>query len=203
MTRRIHTPILTTFILIAGFCAISASAVHAQTPLSLSSAVVSIDGTSNIHDFTASTKDVRMTKLVIARGGSAASLIANPTTVEAFEIVIKAASLSSPKDGLDKNMHKALKVTEFPEIVFRLNRLEGSGPALKAFGSLKIAGVEKDIVMDIKVAATATTLTVSGQLPMLMTDYGIAAPKAMMGMLKTSPKITVKFETVLAVPTTY
>ena len=203
MTRRIHTSVVTTCLLIAGLLAVNPISTNAQTALSLSSATVSIEGTSNIHDFTASTKDVRLTKLAIARGGSAASLLANPTTVEAFEIVIKAASLASPKDGLDKNMHKALKVTEFPEIVFRLNRLEGSGAALKAFGILKIAGVEKDIVMDIKVAAAATALTVSGQLPLLMTDYGIAPPKAMMGMLKTSPKITVKFETVLGVPATY
>lgn len=203
MTRRIHPSVVTTCILLAGLFALTTTGANAQTALSLSSATVSIDGTSNIHDFTASTKDVRLTKLAIARGGSAASLLANPTTVEAFEIVIKAASLTSPREGLDKNMHKALKVTEFPDIVFRLNRVEGSGPALKAFGVLKIAGVEKDIVMDIKVAAAATALTVSGQLPLLMTDYGIAPPKAMMGMLKTSPKITVKFETVLGVPATY
>jgi polyisoprenoid-binding protein YceI len=203
MTRRIQTS-TTACILFAGLFAISAAAAHAQTtPLSLSSALVSIDGTSNIHDFTASTKDVRLTKLAIAQGGSAASLVANPASVEAFEIVIKAATLASSKDGLDKNMHKALRVTEFPEIVFRLNRLEGSGAVLKAFGVLKIAGVEKEIALDLKVVATATALTVSGQVPLLMTDYGIVPPKAMMGVLKTSPKITVKFETVLAVPTTF
>ena len=33
-----------------------------------------------------------------------------------------------------------------------------------------------------------------------MTDYGITPPKAMLGMLKTDPKVTVTFETVLSVP---
>jgi hypothetical protein len=37
---------------------------------------------------------------------------------------------------------------------------------------------------------------------MLMTDYGITPPKAMLGMLKTDPKITVTFEVVLAAPAT-
>ena len=32
---------------------------------------------------------------------------------------------------------------------------------------------------------------------MLMTDFGIEPPKAMLGMLKTDPKVTVTFETVL------
>jgi polyisoprenoid-binding protein YceI len=189
---------------VAALIALAPLAARAQSaPLTLSSASVSIAGTSNIHEYSATAKDVRMTRLAIASGVSGAAILDNPAAVEAFEIVVRAASLTSPKEGLDKNMHKALKVTEFPEIVFRLNKLEGKGAALKAIGVLKIAGVEKDVTFDAKAAATATTLTVSGQVPLLMTDYGIAPPKAMMGMLKTDPKITVKFETVLAIPTTY
>jgi polyisoprenoid-binding protein YceI len=202
MTRRIKASV-TTCAMLAGLFAMNVIAARAQTPLSLSSATVSIEGTSNIHDFTASTKDVRLTKLSLENGASAATVLTKPTAVEAFEIAIKAATLASSKDGLDKNMHKALKVTEFPEIAFRLNRFEGSGVALKAIGVLKIAGVEKEIAIDLKVVTTATTLVVSGQVPLLMTDYGIAPPKMMLGALKTSPKITVKFETVLAVPATF
>jgi polyisoprenoid-binding protein YceI len=184
--------------------AAAAPAVNAQSfPLTLSSATVSLSGTSNIHDFTASTTNVRMTRLAIASGVSPIAVLDNPAAVEAFEIAIRAASLTSPKEGLDKNMHKALKVAEFPEIVFRLNKLEGKGATLKATGTLKIAGVEKPVAFDAKASAATTTLTITGEVPLLMTDYGIAAPKAMMGMLKTDPKITVKFETVFAVPTTF
>ena len=46
----------------------------------------------------------------------------------------------------------------------------------------------------------ASSITVIGEVALLMTDYGITPPKAMLGMLKTDPKITVTFETVLAVP---
>ena len=35
-----------------------------------------------------------------------------------------------------------------------------------------------------------------------MTDFGITPPKAMLGMFKTDPKVTVTFETVLAMPPT-
>jgi polyisoprenoid-binding protein YceI len=178
-------------------------AARAQAPLSLSSATVSLSGTSNIHEFTASTTDVKLTKLTVAAGVSGAAILANPLAVEAFEISIKAGSLSSPKEGLDKNMYKALKTDQFPEIVFTLTRLEGTAPALKAIGTLKIAGVEKPVTLDLKVVAGATALTVSGETPILTTDYGIPPVKAMMGMLKTDPKITVKFETVLAVPATF
>ena len=50
--------------------------------------------------------------------------------------------------------------------------------------------------------ASNTTLTVQGSLDLLMTDYGITPVKAMMGMLQTDPKVTVTFETVLAVSLT-
>ena len=49
-------------------------------------------------------------------------------------------------------------------------------------------------------SATSRTLTVTGDVDLLMTDYGIAPPKAMLGMLKTDPKVTITFETVLAIP---
>ena len=203
MTRRISFRIFTC-VAMATCIAIAALAARAQSAtLTLSSATVSIAGTSNVHDFTAVAKDVRMTRLAITAGVPAAAVLDNPAAVEAFEIVIRTASLTSPREGLDKNMYKALKVAEFPEIVFRLNKLEGRGAALKAIGMLKIAGVEKEVTFDVKAAAAPTTLTISGQVPVLMTDYGIAPPKAMMGMLKTDPKITVKFETVFAVPTTF
>jgi hypothetical protein len=194
--------------MVFGLLAMSPLRVKAQeasTPLSLASAKISIDGTSNIHEFTASTTDVRVIKLVLAHGISGPGLMAavlNPGAVQAFEIAIRTASLSSPKEGIDKNMHKALKADEFKDITFRLVRFEAK-PALRAIGMLKIAGVEKEVAFDLKTTATATALTITGEVPLLMTDYGIAPPKAMLGMLKTDPKIVVKFETVLAMSTTF
>ena len=207
MTKQISKFLLTGAIAVALFAAAPASPIAqgASSPLTLSSAKVSIDGTSNIHEFTAATTEVRVTRLALASGVSGAGLLAavlNPGAVEAFEIAIRAASLSSPKEGIDKNMHKALKVTEFKDITFRLLRLEAK-PALRAIGMLKIAGVEREVAFDLKTAVTATTLTVTGEVPILMTDYGIPAPKAMMGMLKVGPGIVVKFEAVLASATTF
>lgn len=204
MTRQLSISALTCAMVLGLIATPVATAQDAAAPLALSSAKVSIAGTSNIHEFTASTTDVRVTRLAVAGGVSGAGLLAavlNPGAVEAFEIAIRTASLSSPKEGIDKNMHKALKAVEFKDITFRLARLEAKS-ALRAIGTLKIAGVEKEIAIDLKTAATATALTISGSVPLLMTDYGIAPPKAMLGMLKTDPRITVTFEVVLSAPAT-
>ena len=180
---------------------------EAPSPLTLGSSRISIAGTSNIHAYTASTTAARIVRLHVASGVLGANVweeIVKPGAIEAFEIAIPAATLSSPKEGLDKNMHKALRVTEHPDITFRLSRVEGATPsgALRAIGVLRIAGVEREVAFELKTQRNGSTFTVSGEVPLLMTDFGITPPKAMLGMLKTDPRVTVTFETVLAIPLT-
>jgi YceI-like domain len=174
--------------------------------LSIASGRVSIAGMSNIHAYTASTTAVRVTRVRLASAVAGPTFwdeIIKPGALEAFEIAIPAATLSSPKDGLDKNMHKALKVQEHPDITFRLVRVEpGIAGALKAIGMLKIAGVEREVAITLKTLRKDSTLTIKGDVPILMTDYGIKPPTAMMGMLKTDPKVTVSIDVTLAVPLT-
>ena len=178
-----------------------------SSSLRLVSNRVSIAGTSNIHAYTASSTAARIVRLQLASGVLGPDVweqILKPGALEVFEISIPAATLSSPKDGLDKNMHKALKVTEHPDITFRLLRLETAEPsgAIRGVGILKIAGVEREVTLALKTQRTEATFTVTGEVGLLMTDFGITPPKAMMGMLKTDPKVTVTFETVFGVPLT-
>jgi polyisoprenoid-binding protein YceI len=196
-------------LLVASLAAAAATApvvfAQAKAPLAIDTARVSLAGTSNIHEYTASTTTVRVTQVRLApavAGGAFWTEIVKPGAIEALEIAIPAATLSSPKDGLDKNMHKALKVEQFLDITFRLARLEGAAGSLRAVGTLRIAGVEREVVLPLTLEPRGTALAVKGRLPLLMTDYGIKPPTAMLGMLKTDPKVTVTFETVLAVPLT-
>lgn len=179
--------------------------VIAQPPLALDTVRITIAGTSNIHDYTASTSNARVMRVQIGAAAPGASFweeLQKPGGLEAFEITIPAASLKSPKEGLDKNMHKALKVKEHADIVFRLGQMDGAPGALKATGTLRIAGVEREVALDLKTARQGAMLAVTGETDVLMTDFGIAPPKAMLGMVKAHPKVTVTFEVVLAIATT-
>jgi hypothetical protein len=178
-----------------------------RVPVKLSSGRVSIAGTSNIHEYTASTTTVRVVRLELADGVSGPNFwdeIVKPGAIESFEVAIAAASLSSPREGIDKNMRKALKVIEFPTITFRLIRFDGGGDpgTLRATGLLTIAGVQREVALDLKTTRHDSSFTVNGVVALLMTDYGVTPPKAMLGMLKTDPKVTVTFETVLTIPLT-
>ena len=175
----------------------------AQAPLAVGSARVTVNGTSNIHAYTASTATVNVTRAQFAAASAGTEFWANalkPGTVEAFEVAIPAATLTSPREGLDKNMHKALLVKEHQDITFRLLRLEpraAAPDALRAVGVLKVAGVEREVTFDITAERKGSALSVQGQTQLLMTDFGIKPPTAMLGMLKTDPKVSVAFEVLL------
>ena len=204
--RQVRSALFTGLALTGSLGALAAAGPQAARPLGIDTARVTIAGTSNIHVYTASTTTVHVTRAALAgdvAGPEFWAAILKPGAVEAFEVAIPAAQLSSPKEGLDKNMHKALKVQEHADITFRLLRLEpGEAGALKAHGVLRIAGVERNVALDLTAERRGTNLAVKGKVDLLMTDYGIKPPTAMLGMLKTDPKVTVTFETVLSVPLT-
>lgn len=193
--------------LVAGLAAailIAASpAASPSAPLGLNTAKLTIAGTSNIHAYTASTTAIRLTRVQLGTlpAGDLLENALKPGVVEGFDVAIPVKSLASEKDGLDKNMHNALKAAEHPEITFKLLRLENRpAPAagLRAIGVLRVAGVDRQVVIDLATEPKGATLLVKGTLALLMTDWGITPPKAMMGMLKTDPKVTITFEVALA-----
>lgn len=207
MRNRISTRNLLAWTLTAVFALAGAASTgaHQERSLALASAKVTVAGSSNLHEWSATTSDVRVTQAKFAASLSDANFIeavAKPGGLEAFELSVPVATLKSGKDGLDKNMYKALKSPEIAAITFRATKLQaGSAPgALRATGMLKIAGVEKEVTFDVAAQLAGTLLTIKGSVPLLMTDYGIEPPKAMLGMLKTDPKVTVTFVAVLTVP---
>jgi polyisoprenoid-binding protein YceI len=160
---------------------------------------VTVEGTSNVHDWTASTTAVQVTAVEVDPSeGDVLDNALLPGSLKAFDVTIPAKSLTSPRDGIDKNMHKALNVTEHPEIRFRLRSFEPAGTAYRATGMVTIAGVEREVVLTLQVQRQGAALAVSGVANLLMTDFGVKPPSAMLGMVRSSPKIAVKLELTVA-----
>jgi len=184
----------------------SATPVVQTAPLAMDTARVTIAGSSNVHHYGAWTDTVRVTSVKLAAPAAMDTFwddVVKPGALEVFEVAIPAATLTSRDRGLDRNMYKALKVETHRDIVFRLARLQrGVTGALLGVGTLRIAGVEREVALTLETERRDGTLVVSGQLILLMTDYGITPPTAMLGILKTDPKVTVTFEAVLSVPRT-
>jgi polyisoprenoid-binding protein YceI len=198
------TAIITAGVLMALVLTTPAVTAAADAPFTLASARVVLEGTSNIHAFTASTTEVRLAAVDVdgMAPGEAIDRALLPGALKAFDVVIPAATLKSPKEGIDKNMHKALKVQEHANIRFRLRALTPvEGSVYQAAGTLTIAGVDKEVTLALQVQKKGTTeLAVTGAIDVVMTDFGIAPPKAMMGMLRTNPKVHITFDLILGAP---
>jgi polyisoprenoid-binding protein YceI len=192
---------------LAAAATLVAGLVYAQdTPVVVSSAKVTVSGTSTVLDWSATTNQAQTRNVKVTKdlpGGDFFWVgVVQPGAVESFEVVVPVAALKSDRDEFTTDMHAALKANLHPEIVFTLSRLEKKPGGAHAFGTLKVAGIEKEIVLPLVTTLRNGKLLVLGSVDLLMTDFGIAPPTAMMGVLKTDPKITIRFETVLAKPTT-
>ena len=204
MTRQFTRSSLGSALTLAAALTAGATLMAQGSPLALDSAKITLAGTSNVHDYTATTTKVTLTRVQIGAiaGNTFWDDVQKAGGLEAFDITIPAESLKSPKDGLDQNMYKALKTTEHANITFSLKSLTGTPGALTATGTLTVAGVAREVTLPLKTVKKDDRLAVSGTIDVLMTDYGITPPKAMLGMVKADPKITITFEVLLGLVTT-
>jgi hypothetical protein len=202
-----RSPLNTTAAVLTGAVWIAGAVRAAQPlPLAMDTARVTLSGTSNVHDYSAWTDTVRVTRVVLAPGVDPQTWwddVVRPGVLQHFEIAIPVATLTSRDAGLDQKMYEALEADTNRDIVFRLTRLEpASTGVLLAIGKVRVAGVEREVVMPLQVQRRDETLVVKGRVPLLMTDFGITPPTAMLGILKTDPKVMVAFEVILRGPQT-
>ena len=76
-----------------------------------------------------------------------------------------------------------------------IEKLSNNTYNVKATGNLMIAGSKKDIQLQFSLKADSNKLLLSGLHEINMTNFGIEAPTAMFGTIKTGDKVTIKFET--------
>jgi polyisoprenoid-binding protein YceI len=157
--------------------------------------VVTIHGTSNLHAW-----DEKVQKVT----GKGTISWNNDGSFDLSGINIKMDVHSIKSDMgsvMDNNTYKALKADSHPDIVFTLL---GTAKAIAANtanklivikGNLTIAGVTRFVEMKAKVNMVGKSkLIFEGSQPIAMSDYGISAPTALFGTLKTGNDITINFK---------
>lgn len=164
--------------------------------ITVSAATLSISGTSTMHPYTVTTKSIKVAAGIAPTDLKA--LLQPGAVLQDFELQIPLSAFTSDKEGLTKQMFKAMKADKHPVITFKLNGYavepaEG-GIAMKPTGTLTVAGVERPIDLVLDVRPQGDALHVRGSRDLLMTDFGIKPPTMFMGMLKTHDKVTISFE---------
>ncbi len=176
------------------FFLLAAGTLQAQTYKMQSSSEIIVEGTSNIHDW-----EMDATK---KQGSAELETEGNELTgIKSLKVIIPAEGLKSGKGGMDKNTYKALKTDDYKNIEFQLKSvksIESKGSnkyALQTTGNLKIAGQTKEIPMEFTATFNGSTLELSGEKTIDMTNYKVDPPTAMMGTIKTGEEVTIKFQT--------
>lgn len=157
--------------------------------------VVSINGTSNLHDW-------KETVETVTGSGNLSQNSDGSFDLTSMTIKMSVRSIKS-KEGsvMNNNTYKALKSRSHPYIIIALASPAKCGigaVALKA--NLTIAGVTKAI--DMTVTATrqgSSSITLEGAETINMTDYGVKPPVALFGTIKTGATVTIHFKTAFQV----
>src|SRR5215210_2724 len=163
--------------------ALAAFAAGADQFLGAQGSVVTVQGTSTLHEWK-------------MEGAKISGTIDAPAKAV---VTIPVVSLKSEHTKMDKLMAEALKAKEHPEIRYEMTSATPSQPAgdtfvLKTKGKLTIAGVTRDVAFDVQGSRNPDgKYTLVGQAPIRMTQYGIKPPTAMMGTIRTGDDVKVTF----------
>jgi hypothetical protein len=166
-----------------------------------------LTGKSTMHDYhsTASDWSVNLTP----REGfsepadhAAVEKLVRESGVASVAVKVPVKGLKSEKDGLDKNLQKALKAEQFPSIDVTLNSYTvsptGDSLAIVAEGEITVAGKTIPLKLEGVGRPTAEGLRVTGRKPLLMTSFDVKPPKMMMGTIKTRDEVVIHWDLLLA-----
>lgn len=191
-----------------------AAPVLAQAPVAAAihlgpGSVLWLEGTSTVHEY-----ESRTTTPTVKLLRDAAT--ADPTDVAALdqwlrsgglrglELGVPLTTMHSPRGTtLDKNMLKALKAEQNPEITFQLTQARvgdasGDSIAVSADGVLRVAGRERPITVAGRLVRSEAGVWLNGSHGLHMTEYDVKPPTMMLGTLKVRDSVSVHFRLLLA-----
>jgi polyisoprenoid-binding protein YceI len=168
----------------------STGALKAQNfEINPQSTVVSIHGTSSVHDW-----DMKVTKV------SSELVVSASKQISALSVKIPVTSIKSGKQIMDGKTYDAFDAKKNPNIVFQLTEASSvkwsdKESEITITGNLSMAGETRKISFKTLGKITKTgEYQLKGNVPLKMTDYGMKPPTAFFGSMKTGDGITVLFD---------
>jgi len=157
-----------------------------------------IEGGSNLHDWSCKASSIEAA-IEVDESFVKTTTVAS-TSLKKVQVKVPVRNLKCGNGKMDNNLYKALKADDAPEISYILATFdvvpgaEKDSFTVKAVGALTVAGTEKTVNMDVTAARLPDGgVRAEGALALLMTDFGVKPPTALLGTLRTDNKITVKF----------
>lgn len=143
-------------------------------------------------------------RLVIAAAGWRAAVEFEEDRPIAVRVTLAAASLDviSGRGGLTPltapervvargNMHRSLAATDFPEIAYVAGTVTATGAGYHLAGALTIRGVRRAQDLDLTIVEADGAVTVTAEVEVAQTDFGIKPFSLMMGSLKVADRVRI------------
>jgi polyisoprenoid-binding protein YceI len=124
---------------------------------------------------------------------------ANLTSVPLLTFAFAVSSLKGNTRGMENTAYRSLKEKKFPYITYKLTsstvtQQKDNRYVLTTHGDLTIAGVTRDVLMDVYcVVNKDRTVTCSGSNKLNMTAYNVKPPTFMGGVMKAGEMVTLDF----------
>lgn len=158
-----------------------------------------VTGTSSLHDWESTIEKLECT-------GS--FTLANNTLKDIKDVVVKipVKSIKSPKGKMmDNKTYEAFNYEKYPSIIFTLKtkKINDANSTIEVEGDLSMAGVTKAISMILNYKLLPSgEMQVSGAKKIIMTEFKMKPPTAMMGTIKVGNEVVVNFDLMLSMNNT-
>lgn len=159
-----------------------------------------IDGTSSIRSF--SCKAAEVSAVVEATGPNAIpQLLLADKGVKSVRVTVPAERLDCGNGTMNEHMRKAIKLSEFESIEFRLTDYDvarsADGVSGTINGTLLLGGVTKPVTLKADGKPEGGMLHITGSYDLDMTDYGLKPPTLMFGRIKVGRTVKVNYDLLL------
>ena len=134
--------------------------------------------------------------------------LANNTLKDVKDVVVKipVKSIKSPKGKMmDNKTYEAFNYEKYPSIIFTLKtkKINDANSTIEVEGDLSMAGVTKAISMILNYKLLPSgEMQVSGARKIIMTEFKMKPPTAMMGTIKVGNEVVVNFDLMLSMNNT-
>ncbi len=173
--------IISTFILLMSI------SLSAQDLLTTSSVTLTIDGSSNVHDWTSTANEVFVTGQFQSSGGKL-------TAIDQLNVRVPVKKIKSTKGSImDNKTYDALRASKFPNITFKATSVEVNGDNIKATGTLTIAGRYRTVTIQAYGKSIAGGYEITGSYDLKMSQFNIERPTALLGTVSTTDDVKINF----------
>lgn len=157
--------------------------------------VVTVTGTSTLHDWTVACAEVQEVPAQLALDPG------NPGQITEFGFKVPVAAMDGGRgSSMNDKIFEAFKSAEHPFVSFQqtapasYTKAQSGQFTITSTGTLTMAGASKSVEIECTGKVENGKLIISGSKSLKMSDFNMAPPTAMFGQIKTNDDVVVNYQ---------